>query len=178
MFDHNQQVWVQHPPNPSGTWHLGNVHSESKSGVVVGMLLDPSRGTSSPVQEVVVPETFVVGVHPDHLKIWNDMVAMGELHEAAILYNLQQRYRKDQIYVSLLSVLPFSYPSSFSISSSSSSSFSRTSFFFLFFVTSCASSSHPLLPFSSFSSSDLHWTSGDFRESLQEDSRSLRLKVD
>lgn len=103
MFDHNQQVWVQHPPNASGTWYLGNVRSESKSGVVVGMIVDPAK--PSVVQEVVVPESFVVGVHPDHLKVWSDMVSMGELHEAAILHNLHQRYKKDQIYVSSF-VLP------------------------------------------------------------------------
>ena len=41
---------------------------------------------------MVMHHTSVEGV--------DDMASLGDLHEAAILYNIQQRYSKDVIYVS------------------------------------------------------------------------------
>eukprot|EP01102_Stenamoeba_stenopodia_P002108 TRINITY_DN11872_c0_g1_i1.p1 TRINITY_DN11872_c0_g1~~TRINITY_DN11872_c0_g1_i1.p1 ORF type:complete len:1388 (+),score=341.30 TRINITY_DN11872_c0_g1_i1:151-4314(+) len=91
VFDFNQQVWVQHPiGSSSNAWHLGNVVSQGSTGVTVK--LTETRN------EVTVPESSVVPTHPDHLKVVDDMVAMGDLHEAAILHNVKQRYQKDTIY--------------------------------------------------------------------------------
>ena len=43
----------------------------------------------------------VMMMHHTSVEGVDDMASLGDLHEAAILYNIQQRYSKDVIYVSL-----------------------------------------------------------------------------
>jgi len=43
----------------------------------------------------------VMVMHHTSVEGVEDMASLGDLHEAAILYNIQQRYSKDIIYVSL-----------------------------------------------------------------------------
>lgn len=38
-------------------------------------------------------------MHPTSVDSVEDMAALGDLHEAAILYNIYQRYMSDKIYV-------------------------------------------------------------------------------
>ena len=42
----------------------------------------------------------VMSMHTTSVEGVDDMATLGDLHEAAILYNIQQRYCKDTIYVS------------------------------------------------------------------------------
>ena len=39
-------------------------------------------------------------MHPTSIDSVDDMASLGDLHEAAILYNIYQRYMNDKIYVS------------------------------------------------------------------------------
>ena len=43
----------------------------------------------------------VMAMHGTSIDSVEDMAILGDLHEAAILYNIYQRYSKDIIYVSL-----------------------------------------------------------------------------
>ena len=43
---------------------------------------------------------MVMPMHQTSIDTVEDMSQLGDLHEAAILYNIQQRYTQDKIYVS------------------------------------------------------------------------------
>ena len=43
---------------------------------------------------------MVMPMHQTSIETVEDMSQLGDLHEAAILYNIQQRYTRDKIYVS------------------------------------------------------------------------------
>ena len=47
----------------------------------------------------MTPDT-VMPMHQTSIDTVEDMSQLGDLHEAAILYNIQQRYTHDKIYVS------------------------------------------------------------------------------
>ena len=48
----------------------------------------------------ITPDSVVV-MHETSVQSVEDMSALGDLHEAAILYNIYQRYRANRIYVSV-----------------------------------------------------------------------------
>ena len=48
----------------------------------------------------MTPDT-VMPMHQTSIDTVEDMSQLGDLHEAAILYNIQQRYTHDKIYVSI-----------------------------------------------------------------------------
>ena len=49
----------------------------------------------------MTPDT-VMPMHQTSIETVEDMSQLGDLHEAAILYNIQQRYTRDKIYVSAI----------------------------------------------------------------------------
>lgn len=56
------------------------------------------------LQQAEVTRERVYAMHQSSIDGVEDMSALAELHEAAIMHNLYQRYQKDSIYVSALSV--------------------------------------------------------------------------
>lgn len=48
----------------------------------------------------------VYAMHQSSIDGVEDMSALAELHEAAIMHNLYQRYQKDNIYVSAKKMIP------------------------------------------------------------------------
>lgn len=53
------------------------------------------------LQQAEVTRERVYAMHQSSIDGVEDMSALAELHEAAIMHNLYQRYQKDNIYVSL-----------------------------------------------------------------------------
>ena len=53
------------------------------------------------LQTAEVTRERVYAMHPSSNEGVEDMSCLAELHEAAILHNLHQRYKKDSIYVSV-----------------------------------------------------------------------------
>lgn len=53
------------------------------------------------LQQAEVTRERVYGMHQSSIDGVEDMSALAELHEAAIMHNLYQRYQKDNIYVSV-----------------------------------------------------------------------------
>lgn len=56
------------------------------------------------LQQAEVTRERVYAMHQSSIDGVEDMSALAELHEAAIMHNLYQRYQKDNIYVSAFSV--------------------------------------------------------------------------
>ena len=56
------------------------------------------------LQTAEVTRERVYAMHQSSIDGVEDMSALAELHEAAIMHNLYQRYQKDNIYVSVLYV--------------------------------------------------------------------------
>lgn len=54
------------------------------------------------LQQAEVTRERVYAMHQSSIDGVEDMSALAELHEAAIMHNLYQRYQKDNIYVSEL----------------------------------------------------------------------------
>lgn len=54
------------------------------------------------LQQAEVTRERVYAMHQSSIDGVEDMSALAELHEAAIMHNLYQRYQKDDIYVSRL----------------------------------------------------------------------------
>lgn len=54
------------------------------------------------LQQAEVTRERVYAMHQSSIDGVEDMSALAELHEAAIMHNLYQRYQKDNIYVSVL----------------------------------------------------------------------------
>lgn len=52
------------------------------------------------LQQAEVTRERVYAMHQSSIDGVEDMSALAELHEAAIMHNLYQRYQKDSIYVS------------------------------------------------------------------------------
>lgn len=52
------------------------------------------------LQQAEVTRERVYAMHQSSIDGVEDMSALAELHEAAIMHNLYQRYHKDNIYVS------------------------------------------------------------------------------
>lgn len=52
------------------------------------------------MQQAEVTRERVYAMHQSSIDGVEDMSALAELHEAAIMHNLYQRYHKDNIYVS------------------------------------------------------------------------------
>lgn len=52
------------------------------------------------LQQAEVTRERVCAMHQSSIDGVEDMSALAELHEAAIMHNLYQRYQKDNIYVS------------------------------------------------------------------------------
>lgn len=52
------------------------------------------------LQQAEVTREQVYAMHQSSIDGVEDMSALAELHEAAIMHNLYQRYKKDNIYVS------------------------------------------------------------------------------
>lgn len=52
------------------------------------------------LQQAEVTRERVYAMHQSSIDGVEDMSALAELHEAAIMHNLYQRYQKDNIYVS------------------------------------------------------------------------------
>lgn len=55
------------------------------------------------LQQAEVTRERVYAMHQSSIDGVEDMSALAELHDAAIMHNLYQRYQKDNIYVSALS---------------------------------------------------------------------------
>lgn len=55
------------------------------------------------LQQAEVTRERVYAMHQSSIDGVEDMSALAELHEAAIMHNLYQRYHKDNIYVSVSS---------------------------------------------------------------------------
>lgn len=55
------------------------------------------------LQQAEVTRERVYAMHQSSIDGVEDMSALAELHEAAIMHNLYQRYQKDSIYVSAFS---------------------------------------------------------------------------
>lgn len=53
------------------------------------------------LQQAEVTRERVYAMHQSSIDGVEDMSALAELHEAAIMHNLYQRYQKDNIYVSV-----------------------------------------------------------------------------
>lgn len=53
------------------------------------------------LQQSEVTRERVYAMHQSSIDGVEDMSALAELHEAAIMHNLYQRYQKDNIYVSV-----------------------------------------------------------------------------
>ena len=53
------------------------------------------------LQQAEVTRERVYAMHPSSHQGVEDMSCLAELHEAAIMHNLHQRYKKDSIYVSV-----------------------------------------------------------------------------
>lgn len=53
------------------------------------------------LQQAEVTRERVSAMHQSSIDGVEDMSALAELHEAAIMHNLHQRYQKDNIYVSV-----------------------------------------------------------------------------
>ena len=53
------------------------------------------------LQQAEVTRERVYAMHPSSNEGVEDMSCLAELHEAAIMHNLHQRYKKDSIYVSV-----------------------------------------------------------------------------
>lgn len=54
------------------------------------------------LQQAEVTRERVYAMHQSSIDGVEDMSALAELHEAAIMHNLYQRYQKDNIYVSVV----------------------------------------------------------------------------
>lgn len=54
------------------------------------------------LQQAEVTRERVYAMHQSSIDGVEDMSALAELHEAAIMHNLYQRYQKDNIYVSFI----------------------------------------------------------------------------
>lgn len=54
------------------------------------------------LQQAEVNREKVSPMHQSSIDGVEDMSALAELHEAAIMHNLHQRYQKDNIYVRIL----------------------------------------------------------------------------
>ena len=57
-----------------------------------------------PLPRASVTSDYVMPMHHTSVESVEDMADLGDLHEASILFNIQQRYLKDLIYVCLLCV--------------------------------------------------------------------------
>ena len=64
-------------------------------------LLLPSSSQEAILSRSELTHDHVMVMHHTSVEGVDDMASLGDLHEAAILYNIQQRYSKDVIYVSL-----------------------------------------------------------------------------
>lgn len=58
------------------------------------------------LQQAEVTRERVYAMHQSSIDGVEDMSALAELHEAAIMHNLYQRYQKDSIYVSGKKMIP------------------------------------------------------------------------
>lgn len=58
------------------------------------------------LQQAEVTRERVYAMHQSSIDGVEDMSALAELHEAAIMHNLYQRYQKDNIYVSAEKMIP------------------------------------------------------------------------
>ena len=61
----------------------------------------PSSPQEATLSRSELTHDHVMMMHHTSVEGVDDMASLGDLHEAAILYNIQQRYSKDVIYVSL-----------------------------------------------------------------------------
>ncbi|CAL1575739.1 unnamed protein product [Knipowitschia caucasica] len=64
------------------------------------LVLTTDYGEVLYLQTAEVTREKVYAMHPSSISGVEDMSALAELHEAAIMHNLHQRYQKDNIYVS------------------------------------------------------------------------------
>lgn len=62
------------------------------------------------LQQAEVTRERVYAMHQSSIDGVEDMSALAELHEAAIMHNLYQRYQKDSIYVSAFRESCMSWP--------------------------------------------------------------------
>ena len=63
-------------------------------------LLPPLSLQSATLYRTELTQDIVMAMHQSSIDSVEDMAELGDLHEAAILYNIQQRYNRDLIYVS------------------------------------------------------------------------------
>ncbi|CAI8001640.1 Unconventional myosin-X [Geodia barretti] len=57
------------------------------------------NGESYPLPRASLTSDYLMPMHQTSIDTVEDMANLGDLHEASILFNIQQRYLKDFIYV-------------------------------------------------------------------------------
>ena len=63
------------------------------------LLLSFSSSQSYPLPRASLSSDYLMPMHQTSIDTVEDMANLGDLHEASILFNIQQRYLKDFIYV-------------------------------------------------------------------------------